>query len=100
MLALQQIGADKVIFPEYEVAKKLAENLVSPNILEEIELSPIQHSRDGAPKKFWGKSIRESDIRPNFRISVIAISALLPLSRKRRIRHERGDHNVLKPKTK
>jgi len=35
-----KIGADKVIFPEFEMAKKLAENLVSPNILEEIELSP------------------------------------------------------------
>ncbi|MBN1621861.1 MAG: TrkA family potassium uptake protein [Endomicrobiales bacterium] len=74
-----KLGADRVIFPEYEMAKKLAESLVSPNILEEIELSQEFNIVEMvAPKNFWGKSIRESEIRANFKVDVIAIKRHSP----------------------
>ena len=34
-----KVGADRVIYPEREIAKKLAEGLLSPNIIDEIKLS-------------------------------------------------------------
>jgi trk system potassium uptake protein TrkA len=75
-----KIGADRVVYPEYEMAKKLADSLASPNILEQIELSPEYNIIEMvAPKKFWGKTILESGIRANFKISVIAIKRRNPV---------------------
>jgi trk system potassium uptake protein TrkA len=75
-----KLGADKVIYPEYETAKKLAESLISPNILDEIELSQDYNIVEMmAPDKFWGKTIRESEIRANFKVNVIAIKRRAPI---------------------
>lgn len=75
-----KIGANRIVYPEYEMAKKLAESLASPNILEEIELSPEYNIVEMvAPSKFWGKTISGSGIRANFRISVIAVKRMTPI---------------------
>ena len=75
-----KVGANRVIYPEYEMAKKLADSLVSPNILEEIELSPEYNIVEAlAPKRFWGKSIRDSEIRTNFNVDVIAVKRHAPV---------------------
>jgi trk system potassium uptake protein TrkA len=75
-----KIGANRVVYPEYEMAKKLAEGLASPNILEEIELSPEYNIVEMvAPKQFWGKTIRESGMRASFKINVIAIKRFVPV---------------------
>ncbi|MHB9155708.1 MAG: potassium channel family protein, partial [Endomicrobiales bacterium] len=75
-----KIGANRVVYPEYEMAKKLAESVASPNILEEIELSPEYNIVEMvAPDRFWGKTISGSGIRPNFRVSIIAIKRLTPV---------------------
>lgn len=69
-----KVGADRVIYPEYEMAKRLAESLTTPNILEEITLSPDYNIVEVVvPKKFVGKTIAEIDVRSRFGISIIAI---------------------------
>jgi trk system potassium uptake protein TrkA len=75
-----KIGANRIVYPEYEMAKKLAEGLASPNILEEIELSPEYNIVEiVAPKTLWGKTIHESGIRAGFKINVIAIKRFVPV---------------------
>lgn len=75
-----KIGANRIVYPEFEMAKKLAESLASPNILEEIELSPDYNIIElVAPKKFWGKTILGTGIRHDYRVSVIAIKRFNPV---------------------
>lgn len=75
-----KIGADRVVYPETEMAKKLAESLASPNILDEIELSKEYNITEMmAPKRFWGKTIVGSGIRANYKVSIIALKRLMPV---------------------
>lgn len=74
-----KIGADKVIYPEFEMAKKLAESMVSPNILEQIEFSKDFNLVEiVAPKKYWGKTIKDLDVRNKYGINIIAIKRHIP----------------------
>jgi len=61
-LALQKVGASKVIFPEKEFGARLANQLISSDILEHIELSKDYWIKEmPAPKIFFGKTLREID---------------------------------------
>ncbi|MGE4384418.1 MAG: TrkA family potassium uptake protein [Endomicrobiaceae bacterium] len=74
-----KIGADKVVYPELEMAKKLAESMVSPNILEQIEFSTDYNLLEiVAPKEFWGKTIRTSGVRNKYGINIIAVKRQIP----------------------
>ena len=74
-----KIGADKVIYPELEMAKKLAESMASPNILEQIEFSKDYNLVEiMAPESLWKKTIRESNIRNKFGVNIIAIKRNVP----------------------
>lgn len=75
-----KLGADRVIYPELEMARKLADGLISPNILDQIELSHEYNIIEMvAPRKFWNKSMRESGIRANFKVDIIAIKRRAPI---------------------
>ena len=74
-----KIGADKVIYPELEMAKKLAESMASPNILEEIEFSKDYNLVEIiAPESLWGKTIKDSGVRYKYGINIIAIKRQVP----------------------
>lgn len=74
-----KLGADKVIYPEVEMAKKLAESLISPNILEEIELSPEYNITEiVTPKKFINKTLKQIGLRDTFGLNIIAIKRKIP----------------------
>ncbi len=74
-----KIGADKVIYPELEMAKKLAESMASPNILERIEFSKDHNLVEMiAPKDFHGKAIKDTNVRSKFGINIIAIKRQVP----------------------
>jgi trk system potassium uptake protein TrkA len=72
---LTQVGADKVIFPERETGLRIAKNLLSPNVLDFIELSDEYNIEEIIANDFMvGKSLRELDFRTNYQVSVIAIN--------------------------
>lgn len=74
-----KIGADKVVYPELEMAKKLAESMASPNILEQIEFSKDYNLVEIiAPEFLWGKTIKDSGVRNKYGINVIAIKRQVP----------------------
>lgn len=71
---LEKIGADQVIFPEQEMALRLARSLDNGDILNFIELSDeysmVEHL---LPKSWAGRSIVDLDIRAKYRLTIIAV---------------------------
>ncbi len=77
---LKRIGADRVIFPEREVAVRLAESFVSPKIFDYIELSPTHSVIEiASPKAFFGKTLKELGLRERQKVNVIAIKRKIPI---------------------
>lgn len=75
---LERVGATDVIFPEKEMAQRLAHNLTSPNILEFIPLAEdYSISETEPPKHFVGKTLAELDLRKDYNVTVIAIKEIL-----------------------
>lgn len=75
---LERVGATDVIFPEKEMAQRLAHNLTSPNILEFIPLAEeYSISETEPPKHFIGKTLSELDLRKTYHVTIIAIKEVL-----------------------
>ncbi|KWW17582.1 potassium uptake system protein [Peribacillus simplex] len=71
---LSKIGADWVIYPERDMGERVANQLLSPNMLNYIELSKEYNIEEIIlPMSMKGKSLRELDLRATYNISVIAI---------------------------
>jgi len=79
---LTRIGADEVVSPEKESAIRLAQRLLSPRILDYIELAEgFSLVQIVAPGKFTGKSLRELDVRNVFGVNVVAIKRTVETGR-------------------
>lgn len=71
---LHKIGADKVVFPERDMGLRVAHHLVSPNILDYIEISDDYSIIEiKAPQQMIGKSLKQLDIRAKYKCNVMAI---------------------------
>jgi trk system potassium uptake protein TrkA len=71
---LRKIGVKRVIYPEKDMAIRLAKNLTGPEFLEQIELSPDYSIVEvSAPSFVWDKRVKDSDLRSGYGISIIAI---------------------------
>lgn len=71
---LTKVGADKVVFPEREMGVSLARALTSRGIVEKFELN-TEYSVASVfvPDRFHNKTIRELDMRKNYRVNVLWI---------------------------
>ncbi|NDI36739.1 potassium channel family protein [Chengkuizengella sediminis] len=73
---VQKIGADKVIFPERDMGVRVAHHLISPNIIDYIELSADYSIVEiKAASRMIGKNLSELHIRAKFGCNVIAIKS-------------------------
>lgn len=71
---LRKIGADAVVFPEEEMGRKIAKNLVSANLADWIELSPDYSIVETAiPKRWIGKTLKELDVRRTYEVNVVGL---------------------------
>jgi trk system potassium uptake protein TrkA len=71
---LQNLGVTEVIFPERDAAVRLAQRLISPNVLEYLELSPGYSVEEVAvPDKMSGLRLREAQIREAYNVNIIGI---------------------------
>lgn len=71
---LKSVGADEIIFPEDEVARRVARNLISPDILDVLQLSDeFDIIELPVPDKFLTKTIRELQIRNTYEIDLLAV---------------------------
>lgn len=73
---LAKIGADKVIFPERDMGMRVAHHLISPNIVDFIELSDDYSILEiKAPGPMIGRSLKQLDIRAKYGCNVMAIKS-------------------------
>lgn len=71
---LDKVGADWVIFPERDMGERVAHMLLSPNVLNFIELSKEYSVEEiMVPVSMTNKTLRELDMRARYNLSVIAI---------------------------
>ena len=71
---LEKLGVDRVIFPERDMAMRVAHSLVVPNVLDYIELSrDFSIVELPAPAEFAGKTLRELQLRPKYGLTLIAL---------------------------
>jgi trk system potassium uptake protein TrkA len=71
---LHKVGADRVVFPEREMGVRIANNLVSDNILDYISLAPDYSIVEVVALDEWiGSTLKEIDVRAKYGINVMAI---------------------------
>ncbi|NOZ25117.1 MAG: TrkA family potassium uptake protein [Nitrospirae bacterium] len=71
---LANLGVDRVVHPERDMAQRVARSLIKPEFLEHIELSPEYSIVElPAPKSLWDKTIKDTNLRAEYGISIIAI---------------------------
>lgn len=71
---LEKTGADRVVFPERDMGVRVAQNLVSTNLLDYIELSDDYSIMEfTAPAFTVGKTLAQLRLPNRFGINVIAI---------------------------
>lgn len=76
---LSKVGASEVIFPEKEVAVKVAKGLVLPNILDYLPMTEDYEIVELAPpSKFIGKTLKEIALPQRYHVQVIAVKELVP----------------------
>ena len=74
---LEKLGVTRVVFPEREMAIRVAHSLVMPNVIDYIELSSdFSIVEVPAPPDFVGKSLRDIGLRARFGLTTIAIKHL------------------------
>ncbi len=73
---LEKIGADRIIHPERDMAKRIAHHIVSDKLLDFIELSDeFSIAEVIASKKVANKSLLELDTRARFGCTIVAIKS-------------------------
>ncbi len=71
---LEKLGVSRVVFPEREMAVRLAHSLVVPNAIDYIELSrDFSIVEIPAPESFINRTLKELELRPRFGLTLIAI---------------------------
>ena len=71
---LERVGADRVVLPESEMGRKLAQGLAHSNVVDYIGVSE-EHSilEVHAPKAWVGKSLAQLCVRAKYHVNVLAI---------------------------
>jgi len=71
---LERTGVDRVIYPERDMAVRVAHSLVASNTIDLMELSPeISIAEIDSPKEFHNRTLGEINFRALYGVSVIAI---------------------------
>lgn len=71
---LRKIGADAIVFPEEEMGKRIAKNLLSVNFADWIALSPDFSVVEIRTPEYWvGKTLKELDLRKTHEVNVVGI---------------------------
>nr|WP_041765944.1 TrkA family potassium uptake protein [[Leptolyngbya] sp. PCC 7376] len=71
---LKRVGADRIVYPEYEAGAALAMTLTRPSILDRFAIDDkhcIVEIR--IPEEFHGKTLAELSLRSNYGVNVLAV---------------------------
>lgn len=76
---LERIGATSIIFPERDLAYRMAHTIASPNFIEYIPLTEGFNLIEISPPKPWlGKSLKELKLRNKYQIQIAMIREIVP----------------------
>ena len=71
---LRRLGVKRIVYPEMEIAVKLAKSLLIAGVMEEIPFAPGYSIFEmKAPSNMVGKTLRKLDLRRKHGITVLAI---------------------------
>ena len=71
---LEDVGADRTILIEEQMADQVAKSLVAPDVLEQITLSSGHSLVEMKPlREMLGKKLGELDIRRRYNVNIVAI---------------------------
>ena len=71
---LTKVGADRVVYPERDMGVRIAQNLISSNVLDYIEFAPEYGVIEIlASQNMVGRTLKELELRANFDVNVMAI---------------------------
>ena len=77
---LENIGADRVIFPEVESGVRLARSLTSSSVIDHISLDEndaYSMAQIEAPRRFWGKKIGDLRIAARYNVNIVLAKHLV-----------------------
>jgi trk system potassium uptake protein TrkA len=71
---LEHLGADRVVFPEEEVARELADRMTWPNVLDYLPIDPEYSVAEVAvPASLAGQTLAEANLRSRIGVHVMGI---------------------------
>lgn len=71
---LEKIGANKVIYPEEYMGKRVALLAMEPNMIEHLRFSQdFLLLEVKAPSVFWGKNLMELGVRNKYSVNIVGI---------------------------
>jgi len=71
---LLKVGADEVVLPEHEAGVRLARKLAAVDFVDFMELTEDTGVVEiVTPEQFVGKSLRETEIRQRYKLTIVAI---------------------------
>lgn len=80
---LENLGVNRIIFPERDMAIRVAHSLIRPSVLEQLELSQEYSIVElPTPDNLIGKTLKDTQLRTRYGVNLIAI--------KRKITTEKG----------
>ncbi len=76
---LRLVGASEIVYPDRDIAQKLATQIDSPNLIDYLPLqSGFVIQEIAAPDVFVGKTLTQVDIRRKYKVTVLAIKSIIP----------------------
>jgi trk system potassium uptake protein TrkA len=71
---LLQVGADEIVNIEIDEGRRVAQRLISPEVLDNVPISgEISISELYVPKTMLGMKLAEVDLRKRFRVNIVSI---------------------------
>lgn len=77
---LRDVGADRTVLIEEQMADQVAKTMVAPDIIDQLQLS-TGHSlvEMKPPRDMVGKKLGEIDVRRKYQVNIIAIKKRIPV---------------------
>ena len=75
---LKQVGADEVVNIEIEEGQRIAQKLISPEVLDRISITESMSIAElYVPKNFVGESLAKLDLRKKLRVNIVSIRRIV-----------------------
>lgn len=75
---LERLGVDRVVFPESEIAVRLADRMTWPNVLDFLPIGNEYRILEiASPESFAGKTLIDLDVRRRYNVWIVGVKDVL-----------------------